>query len=55
MLYHNEKSSDEQGLCTSVLYTYVYNLGPAGRSSFISGELKDGWDSICLWLTGALL
>jgi hypothetical protein len=21
---------------------------PAGRSSFICGELKDGWDSICL-------
>ncbi len=30
------------------------SCGPAGRSSFISGELKDGWDSICLWLTGAL-
>ncbi len=37
------------------LFKVNTSCGPAGRSSFISGELKDGWDSICLWLTAALL
>ncbi len=37
------------------LFKVNTSCGTAGRSSFISGELKDGWDSICLWLTGVLL
>jgi len=37
------------------LFKVNTSCGLAGRSSFISGELKDGWDSLCLWLTGALL
>ncbi len=37
------------------LFKVSTSCGLAGRSSFISGELKDCWDSICLWLTGALL
>ncbi len=37
------------------LFKVNTSCDPAGRSSFISGELKDGWDSICLWRTGALL
>ncbi len=37
------------------LFKVNTSWGPAGRSSFISGELKDGLDSMGLWLTGALL
>ncbi len=30
------------------LFKVKTSCGPAGRNSFICGELKDGWDSICL-------